>query len=107
MVRGGSAGASIDEDADADTMDDMDMGGMGRMFDGLDEEDPRSIARWARQMKESMGDEMDMGPEFDQALSRIEAGEDPDKVMDDLDPEVLGGMAGDDDDEGFDIGDDM
>src|SRR5215203_405905 len=37
-----------------------DMGGMGRMFDGLDEEDPRSVARWARQMKGSMGGDMDM-----------------------------------------------
>ena len=37
---------------------------------------------------------MDMGPEFDQALSRIEAGEDPDKVMEDMDPEALGGLGG-------------
>jgi putative FmdB family regulatory protein len=71
-----------------------DMGGMGGMFAGLDEEDPRSVARWARQMKDSMGGDMDMGPEFDQALSRIEAGEDPDKVMEDMGPEALGGLDG-------------
>ena len=68
----------------------------GRLMDGLDENDPRSIARWARRMKDSMGDEMDMGPEFDQALARIEAGEDPDRVMEDIDPEALGGDMGDD-----------
>jgi putative FmdB family regulatory protein len=72
------------------------------MLDGLDEDDPRAVARWARQMKESMGEELDMGPEFDRALARIEAGEDPDKVMEDLDPEALEGGA----DEDFDEGDD-
>ncbi len=110
MVRG-TGGASDDdygdmEDDDMGNMSSMggmgdmdDMGGMGRMFDGLDEEDPRSVARWARRMKDSMGGEMDMGPEFDQALSRIEAGEDPDKVMEDMDPEALGGMGGIGDDD--------
>lgn len=78
--------------------DDMagELGGMGTGLDDIDEDDPRAVARWARQMKETMGDEMDMGPEFDRALARIEAGEDPEKVMDDLDPEAMGG-AGDDD----------
>ena len=90
-------------DMASDCMDDMD--GMGRMFEGLDEEDPRSVARWARQMKESMGDEMDLGPEFDQALARIEAGEDPDKVMDDMDPEALGDLGGADEDGDFEVDD--
>ena len=74
------------------------------MLDGLDEDDPRAVARWARQMKDAMGEELDMGPEFDRALARIEAGEDPDKVMEDLDPDALGGPAMDDEalDEGGD-----
>ncbi|HKP51084.1 MAG TPA: FmdB family zinc ribbon protein [Chloroflexia bacterium] len=73
--------------------DDMpgDLDGMAAGLEGLDENDPRAVARWARQMKETMGDEMDMGPEFDRALARIESGEDPDRVMEDLDPEALGG----------------
>jgi putative FmdB family regulatory protein len=94
MVRGGRS----DGDDMADDMGDSGMGdidGMDGMLEGLDDEDPRSVARWARRMKESMGDEMDLGPEFDQALARIEAGEDPDKVMDDMDPESLGGIGGD------------
>jgi putative FmdB family regulatory protein len=76
----------------------------GTLMDGLDESDPRSIARWARRMKDSMGDEMDMGPEFDQALARIESGEDPDKVMEDIDVDALGGAgpAGDGEDDGLD-----
>ncbi len=104
MVRGGSANGADDtafDDMGDDAMGDMDgMGGMDKMFEGLDDEDPRSVARWARQMKESMGDEMDLGPEFDQALARIESGEDPDRVMDDMDPEALGGPGGDEGDDG-------
>lgn len=72
------------------------------MFEGLDENDPRSVARWARRMKDSMGSEMDLGPDFDHALDRIEAGEDPDKVMGDIDPEALGGPDVGDDDGGLD-----
>jgi hypothetical protein len=95
------------ENATEDSLSDMDemgdMGGMGGMFDGMDDDDPRTIARWARRMKDSLGEEADMGPGFDQALARIEAGEDPDKVMEDMDPEVMGGMgAGDGDDEALD-----
>src|SRR5690348_5540161 len=81
--------------------DDADMEDMSEesdsMFEGMDEDDPRSVARWARRMKDSMGDEMDLGPDFDRALDRIESGEDPDKVMEDLDPEALGGAGADDD----------
>jgi len=83
--------------------DDADIGDLSEegdsMFEGMDENDPRSVARWARRMKDSMGSEMDLGPDFDRALDRIEAGEDPDRVMGDMDPEALGGpgMDGDDD----------
>jgi putative FmdB family regulatory protein len=90
MVRGGSA---FDSDSFGDFEDGDDGGGM---FDGMDGEDPRSIARWARQMKEQLGEDADLGPEFDRALARIESGEDPDKVMDDLDPEAMDGLGGGD-----------
>jgi putative FmdB family regulatory protein len=88
--------------ADDDSLDDLPDGG-DMLPEGLDDEDPRAIARWARRMKDSMGDDMDMGPEFDQALARIEAGEDPDKVMEDIDVDALGGGGGmDDADDGGD-----
>lgn len=45
----------------------------------FDENDPRAMARWARQMQDETGE--DMGPEFDDMMSRIESGEDPDTVM--------------------------
>src|SRR5437868_8271288 len=52
--------------AEDDSLGDLSDGG-DMLPEGLDDEDPRAIARWARRMKDSMGDEMDMGPEFDQA----------------------------------------
>jgi len=54
---------------------DDDIGGL----DDVDEDDPKAVARWARQMKEEMGE--DLGPEFDDMVDRIEAGEDPEEVM--------------------------
>jgi putative FmdB family regulatory protein len=55
-------------------------------MDGIDENDPKAMARWARQMSDEAGE--DLGPEFDDMVSRIERGEDPESVM-----------AGDDDDD--------
>jgi hypothetical protein len=63
---------------------DDDMGGM----EDVDENDPRSVARWARRMRDEMGE--DMGPEFDEMVGRMEAGEMPDDDM-------SGGAFGDDD----------
>lgn len=53
------------------------------LLSGLDEDDPKSVARWARKMSREFGE--DMGPEFDEAVDRIEAGEDPEAVMGDDD----------------------
>ena len=39
----------------------------------LDEQDPRSVARWARRMGKEMGE--DLGPEFDEMVDRMEAGD--------------------------------
>ena len=46
-------------------------------FGDLDESDPRSVARWARKMGDSMGEEL--GPEFDEMVERMESGEMPDE----------------------------
>lgn len=50
-------------DALADNMD----------FGDLDENDPRSIARWMKKMSAEAGE--DMGDEFHEAISRMEAGQ--------------------------------
>jgi putative FmdB family regulatory protein len=43
-----------------------------RMLADVDENDPRSVARWARRMKDEMGE--DMGSDFDEAIDQMEAG---------------------------------
>lgn len=45
---------------------------------GLDEDDPRSIAQWARRMGDAAGE--DLGPEWDEMVDRMEAGELPDDL---------------------------
>jgi hypothetical protein len=54
---------------------DDDGGGM----DDLDENDPRAVARWARQMRDETGE--DMGADFDEMVERLERGESPDEIM--------------------------
>ncbi len=70
-------------------------GGLDEMggLEDVDENDPQSVARWARRMKDEMGE--DMGPEFDEMVGRIEAGEDPESVMGEDESDGGG------DDEGF------
>jgi len=43
----------------------------------LDENDPKSIARWARKMGQELGE--DLGPEYEEMIDRMEAGEMPDE----------------------------
>lgn len=64
------------------------LGDDGGEMPDLDENDPRAVARWARQMSAETGE--DLGPEFDEMVGRMEAGESPDDVFGDDD-------AGDDD----------
>ncbi len=45
---------------------------------GLDENDPRSMARFMRQMASETGE--DMGPDFNEMVDRLEAGESPESI---------------------------
>ncbi len=58
---------------------DGELDGMGGMLGGLDEDDPRAMARAMRQMSAQMGEPLE--PEMEQALGRLERGEDPESVM--------------------------
>lgn len=49
-----------------------------RMLADVDENDPRSVARWARRMGSELGEEL--GPEFDEMVERMEAGEMPEEL---------------------------
>ena len=57
----------------------------------LDENDPKSIARWMRRMSREVGE--DLGEEFDEVLDRLEAGQSPEEIeaaMPELGGEELG-----------------
>ena len=46
-------------------------------LDGL-EDDPRALGQMMRKMKREMGDEI--GPEFDEVVDRLEAGQSPEEI---------------------------
>lgn len=48
----------------------------------IDENDPRAMARAVRRMADEMGEEL--GAEMEHALGRLEAGEDPEKIEQEL-----------------------
>ena len=57
---------------------------------GLDENDPKSMARWMRKMSQEMGE--DLGPEFDEVVDRLESGQSPEDIEESM-PD-LGGEPG-------------
>jgi hypothetical protein len=63
------------------------------MLDGLDEQDPKSLARWMRKMSGEVGEEMP--PEFDEVIDRLESGQSPEEIeeaMPNLTEDMGGGM---------------
>jgi putative FmdB family regulatory protein len=67
-----------------------DLGDMGDL-DGL-EDDPKALGRMMRKMSHEMGE--DMGPEMDEVINRLEAGQSPEDIEASM-PE-LGEAGGDD-----------
>jgi hypothetical protein len=63
------------------------------MLGDLDEDDPKSIARWMRKMSAETGE--DMPAEFDEVIDRLESGQSPEEIegaMPDLAEDLGGGM---------------
>lgn len=63
--------------------------------EGMDENDPRQMGAFMRKMSEITG--LDLGSEMNEAIRRLESGEDPEKIeeeMGDLFGEGMGGMPG-------------
>ena len=58
---------------------------------GLDEEDPKSLARWMKTMSNEMGE--DMGPEFDEVIDRLESGQSPEEIEQEI-PDLGAAMPG-------------
>jgi hypothetical protein len=63
------------------------------MFSDVDENDPRSVARWARKLGEHMGD--DVPGDYGEMVDQLESGELPDDMGGGMD-EGAGGMGGGD-----------
>lgn len=53
----------------------------------FDENDPRSMARMMRRMADEVGE--DLGPEFDEVVGRLEAGESPEEIEEAI-PDLMG-----------------
>jgi putative FmdB family regulatory protein len=47
-------------------------------FGDLDENDPKSMAKFMKKMGSEMGE--DLGPEFNEVVDRLESGEDPESI---------------------------
>jgi len=65
-------------------------------LDDLDNADPAMLGRLLREMGDEVGE--DMGPEFDEVITRLERGEAPEDIeatMPDLGDDMGGGMGGD------------
>lgn len=69
--------AHLDSLMDADSLGD------------LDENDPKSIARWMRKMSKEIGE--DAGEEFEEVVDRLEAGQTPEQIEQELPDLGLGG----------------
>lgn len=74
------------------------MGEMERDMESLDENNPKHMAHMMKKMKEIMP-AGSMPKEMDIAIKRLESGEDPEKIEEDM-GDVLGGMMGDEGEEG-------
>jgi putative FmdB family regulatory protein len=68
-----------------------DLGDLDNLPD-FDESDPKSLGRWMRKMSAEVGEEL--GPEFDEVVGRLEAGESPEEIEKSM-PELTGEGGGD------------
>lgn len=55
---------------------------LAREMESIDENDPRQLAAAMRRVSEVTGESL--GPEMDEAIRRLEAGEDPERIEDEL-----------------------
>ena len=66
-------------------------------FDDLENADPATLGRMLREMGDEVGE--DMGPEFEEVVSRLERGESPEDIeasLPDFDDDTSGSFGGDD-----------
>ena len=105
MTRGLKEPAAKTEDTGAEPMPDFDdprveraMMDMERDMEHMDENNPKHMAHMMRKMKDLMPSGS-VPKELDIAIKRLEAGEDPEKIEEDM-GDVLGDLMGGPDEEG-------
>ncbi len=84
-----SLSKGLDESSESDPLGGIDesklesaMMSLAREMEGVDEDDPRQAARMIRKLFASTG--MNLGAGMDEAIRRMEAGEDPDQIEQDM-----------------------
>ena len=99
----GSPGApGLDDLADLTPGQEREMMRLMGQMEGMDENDPKQMGTLMRKMSEITGE--GLGPEMEEAVRRLEAGEDPDKIEEDLGDLGMGddgGMGGPSYDDGM------
>ncbi len=80
--------------AEGGDLDDLSDSSADSALSGLDENDPKSLARFMRKMADETGE--DLGPEFEEVVGRLEAGEDPESIEESM-PDFGDSPAGGDD----------
>ncbi len=91
VTRKSSADPAGGKDEDGDPLDDprveREMMKLMAQAEGIDENDPRQLGHLMRRMTEITGEPVE--PEMEEAMRRLEAGEDPEKIEADM-GDVLG-----------------
>ncbi len=89
IVRGGRQSGEQDDTGFGPELPDLDEQRLERAMaeleaeaDTLDEDDPRAMARMMRKLYDAAG--LKLGPNAEEAIRRLEAGEDPDKIEEEL-----------------------
>ena len=85
---GGASDDPLDDPKNAAALDAME-----KEFDGMDENDPKAMARMMRRMSELSGEKME--GQFEEVVRKLEEGADPDSLDDQLGPEPEAESSGD------------
>ena len=106
MTKGLKEPAVASDSGDADAMPDFDdpkvaaaMSEIERDMDHMDENNPRHMAHMMRKMKDVLPPGA-VPKEMDIAIRRLESGEDPEKIEEDM-GDLLGGLGGEDEEGGL------
>jgi putative FmdB family regulatory protein len=102
VIRNGGGNADVGPAGDMDES-------LMREMENVDENDPRAMGRLMRKMAASAGD--DLGEEFNEVVGRLEKGEDPERIEQEMGDvfggEGMGGMNGMDGMGGIGMSDEM